>query len=152
MLTRRSREVPYVERELSEIPLPWLARVRLRRIRRQRRTGLLLHGVIGTSSRSLSAYAPLVVVLEGREVLCACSKTSKLPKWVPRQPGTHEFEFRARNGRSHSTFSRSFELSDGDILVAICRPIQDKWWFQQRPVLLRPGTMAHFGPDVTCDA
>ena len=129
----RSREVPYVVRELDELKkLPWLARVRLRRIRRERRTGLLLHGIINTPARSMSHYAPVVGVHEGRERLAWCAATAKLPKWAARPPGVHEFKFHASTDRTRSTFTRSFDLGDGDVLVAICKPIQDKWWFQQR--------------------
>jgi hypothetical protein len=125
--------VPYVVRELGEMKkMPWLARLRLRRIRRERRTGLLLQGIINTSSRSWSHYAPIVGVYDGRDPLCHCSKTSKFPKWVPRPPGAQELKFSAFTDRTHSAFSRSFDLGDGDVLVAICRPVQDKWWFQQR--------------------
>jgi hypothetical protein len=129
----RAREVPYVVRELSELKkIPWLARVRLRRIRRERRTGLLLHGIINTSSRSMSHYAPVISVREGRERLGWCAPAAKLPKWAARAPGVHELKFYASTDRTHSSFKRSFDLRDGDVLVAICRPIQDKWWFQER--------------------
>jgi hypothetical protein len=99
---------------------------------RERRTGLLLQGIINTPMRSWSHYAPYVTVHEGRDLLAQCNKASKFPKWVPRSPGEHELVFRASTDRTHSSFSRSFDLADGDILVVICRPIQDKWWFQER--------------------
>jgi hypothetical protein len=125
-------ESTYVINELSAVRLPWLVRLQLNRVRRQRRTGLLLYGMIRTAARSRSKYAPVVSVREGRHLLCMCSNTSKFPKWVNLGPGLHDLGFLAGTRRTSSSFDRSFNLNDGDVLVAICEPIQSKLVFAQR--------------------
>jgi hypothetical protein len=48
---------PYTVQPLSEVRLPWLVRFQLRRIRKRHGTGLLMHALIRTQVRSMSANA-----------------------------------------------------------------------------------------------
>lgn len=125
-------ESPYVVRELSAAEMPWLVRIRLGRIRRRHRTGLLLYGLIRTAVRSSSTWAPVISVREGGKRLCMCGSASKFPKWAPLTPGTHDLTFLAATLGTRSAFDRSLNLSDGDALVAICDPIETKWAWEQR--------------------
>jgi hypothetical protein len=136
------QESAYVVNELSAVRLPLLVRFRLRRIRRQRRTGLLLYGMIRTAARSNSNWAPGISVREGGRkgrLLCMCSHISKFPKWAPLEPGAHDLHFVAARRETASSFDKSFVLEDGDVLVAMCAPIETKliltrrrqadWWY-----------------------
>jgi hypothetical protein len=124
---------PYVVNDLSAIKLPWLAGMRLRMIRKRPRTGLLLHGIIRTSARSASGWAPVISVREGDRRLCLCSAESKLPKWVPLEPGSHDLHFFAGRMRfTYSSFDATVVLEAGDVLVAIGNPIQSRLIFTKR--------------------
>jgi len=139
--------------------LPWLIRFRLRQIRRRSQTGLLLYGIFNSSVRTISKYTPIIVVREvvaapgtgtvaadarprllarirrRRErtrTLCMCSSTSKFPKWVALDPGPHDLRFVAFRRRTQSSFDQRFVLLSGDILVAICKPIDAKIIFTKR--------------------
>jgi hypothetical protein len=118
--------------DLSEIRLPWLVRVRLRRIGRQHRNGILLYGLIRTAMRSTSKWAPSVSVLEGGTAYCRCSNVSKVPKWADLQPGVHELRLRVSRRALHSEVEASVVLEPGDVLIALCRPIETKFWWENR--------------------
>jgi hypothetical protein len=118
---------------LSDIKLPWLVRLRLRRIRKDQRTGLLLYGLIRTSVRSTSRWAPAIYVHEGKRLLCRCSNVSKFPKWADLEPGGHELRLHASRRRaSASEADVSVVLESGDVLIALCRPIEAKFWWEAR--------------------
>jgi hypothetical protein len=136
------QESAYVVNELSAVRLPLPVRFRLRRMRRQRRTGLLLYGMIHTAARSNSRWAPSISVREGGRtgrLLCRCSHVSKFPKWASLEPGSHDLDFLAARRETASSFDKSFVLDDGDVLVALCAPIETKlmlthrrqadWWY-----------------------
>jgi len=61
-----------------------------------------------------------------------CSQTSRFPKWVRLEAGAHDLRFLAGTLRTRSTFDRAFDLSDGDVLVVICDPIETKWFWEER--------------------
>jgi hypothetical protein len=125
-------QAPYEVRELSAAEIPWLARARLRRIRRQRKTGVLLYGLIRTPARSASTWSPVVSVREDGKRLCICGSARKFPKFASLSPGAHKLTFLAATLRERSTFDRTFELAGGDVIVAIGDPIETKWAWEQR--------------------
>ena len=123
---------PYTVQPLSEVRLSWPVRFQLRRIRKLRGTGLLMHAVIRTPMRTMSANKPVVSVSGGQESLCGSGSASKFPKWVPLAPGAHDLSFHVSRSRSRSSFDRRFTLREGDVLVAVCEPIQQRQWIGYR--------------------
>lgn len=87
---------------LSDIKLPWLVRLRLRRVRKDQRTGVLLYGLIRTSVRSTSRWAPAIYIHEGKRLLYRCSNISKLPKWADLEPGAHNLRLHVSRRASAS--------------------------------------------------
>jgi hypothetical protein len=108
--------------------LPWLVRVRLRRARRKGRTGLLLHGVIRTGPRAATRKTPSVSASSGQRQLGECSAFSHHPKWAALAPGPHALRFLVSRSISHSAFDLRVTLDDGEVLVAVCEPVQS-WTF-----------------------
>ena len=143
------RDAPYVVGPLSEIRLSWLLRRRLRRVRQRHETGLLMQGIIRTPSRSMSPKNPAVAIREGRTRLCIARSATQIPKWVPLAPGEHHLTFNAVRSRSHSSFDRTFVLAEGDVLIAVCEPIQPWTIFGKSPsadhwyidVITSPGSL-----------
>jgi hypothetical protein len=135
---------------LSAFRLPLLVRFRLRGIRRQRRTGLLLYGMIHTAARSTSKWAPHVSVREGGRsgrLLCRCFRVTKFPKWASLEPGPHDLDFCAARRETARSFDKSFVLDDGDVVVAVCAPIESRLILTQR----RPGYCWYLGILSTAD-
>jgi hypothetical protein len=124
---------PHTVEPLNFDRLPWLVKLRLRKIKKKHRTGLLLYAIIRTPTRSMSADKPSVAVRESDRELCACSSYSRLPKWVPLEPGAHELYFHAVRWKSRSSFDRRIDLKEGDVLVVICEPIQPAVFYAKRP-------------------
>jgi hypothetical protein len=129
------RDDPYVVDPLSEIKLSWLVRRRLRRVRQRHETGVLMHGIIRTPVRSMSPKNPVVGIREGKTWLTTASSATltRLPQWAPLASGEHHLTFRAFRVRSGSSFDRRFVLAEGDVLVAICEPIQPWTIFGKSP-------------------
>lgn len=130
-----ARRDGYSVHPVDEIRIPRFVRWRLRRARRGGRTGLLLHGVIRTPPRSMSRRQPVVSVWEGGRDLCMVSSHSKFPKWVELPRGRHVLRFTATRGMrsSDSEFSREVEIGPGQVLLAICEPIQPWTIFRASP-------------------
>lgn len=124
----------YVVGSLDATRLPRLGRIRLRWARNHRRTGVLLCAVIRTPVRSVSRRAPIVALTEGADRLCLCGQGSKWPKWVPLEPGVHELGFTvARWSGSGTRFRRCVDLADGEVLVAVCEPVQPPVFYAKGP-------------------
>jgi hypothetical protein len=112
------------EHALSEIKLPWRAARKVRRARRQGRTGLVAHAIIRTPSRSMSSLKGSVSIYEGDRKLCHVSTHSRRPKWVELRPGSHVLTFDAVRDKGFSRMEKEFTLAPGDVLVALAWPIQ----------------------------
>lgn len=127
-------EAPYTVDPLRQLKMSWLLRQRLRRVRERRRTGLLMQGIIRTPTRSVSSQKPLVAVVRGGKTrLGMVTSPFQIPKWVPLAPGEHQLTFRAVRPRSSSSFACTLTLADGDVLVAVCEPIQPWTIFGKSP-------------------
>lgn len=116
----------YSVHPLVELTLPWRVRRKLRKVKRRGWTGVLMHGVIRTPLNSMSPQAPVVAVREatsGRR-LGFSSPRSKSPKWADLLPGPHRLRFNAIRARSASSFEWDVDLGAGDVLLAVCEPIQ----------------------------
>lgn len=116
---------------LSERDMPWFARLKLGRARKRHQTGLLLSAIIRTGSRAITSRRPVVAIREGRRRLCMCSPSSKFPKFTVLNPGVHLLRFHASAGKSGSSFELSVALQPGEILIAVCEPVQP-WVFHAK--------------------
>jgi len=115
--------------------MSWLLRQRLRRVREQQETGLLMQGIIRTPTRSISSMKPSVSVREGKNRLGMVMSPFQIPKWVPLAPGEHTLTLHAVRVRSSSAFTSKLTLTDGDVLVAVCEPIQPWSIFGKSPAM-----------------
>ena len=108
--------------------LPWLVRVwlRLARNRRKGRAGLILYGIIRQGPLQISRQLPYASIREGKRRLGVRGPTGRLPQWVSLPPGTHEFSFLAGNSIRSSSFQGRVTLNEGDVLVAVCEPVQPR--------------------------
>jgi hypothetical protein len=104
--------------------LPWLVRLRLRSVRKKGRTGLILYGIIRQGPRQISRQLPYAGLMEGKRHLGTRSPSAHLPKWKSLSPGTHEILFLAGNRIRSSNFDARITLDEGDVLVAVCEPVQ----------------------------
>jgi hypothetical protein len=127
------RKAPYTVDPLSQFKMSWLMRQRLRWIRDRHGTGLLLQGIIRTASHSMSLAKPSVSVREGETRLGMVTSSFQVPKWVPLAPGEHSLTFHAVRLRSSSSFTAKFTVAHGEVLVAVCEPIQPWTIFGKSP-------------------
>ncbi|MBA2807848.1 hypothetical protein E0500_010605 [Streptomyces sp. KM273126] len=85
--------------------------------------------------RSLTYKAGVVSLWENGVELCSRSRDTKMPKFVELPPGAHTFEFkviRVRAGKS-SSFQKVVDLDEGEILVAVCDPVQSNVFYRRSP-------------------
>lgn len=114
--------------------IPWVAQIYLSRALRRGRTGVLLDANIRDPPRSMSPKWGIVWIKENGESLCARSKSERLPKFVGIGPGKHDLEFIVtRRGRGGISFSKEIELQPGQVLVALCEPIQPNVFYKKSP-------------------
>jgi hypothetical protein len=123
----------YSVRPVVPADVPWPARVRLRSARRKGRTGLILYGIIRQSPRAMTRQLPFATVSEGKRDLASCSPVERRPKWVPLAPGQHELRFHAGNTLRFSVFDERVSLDEGDVLVAVCEPVQPRTFYAKSP-------------------
>ncbi|MQY40978.1 hypothetical protein SRB17_90150 [Streptomyces sp. RB17] len=115
--------------------LPLLVSWRLRREQRRSRTGVLLFAEIREPVRSLTHKAGIVSLWEDGVELCSRTRDAKMPKFVELSPGLHRLEFkvtRMRAGKSTS-FLKVVDLQEGEILVALCDPVQSNVFYRRSP-------------------
>ncbi|WP_405526885.1 hypothetical protein OG426_30775 [Streptomyces canus] len=115
--------------------LPLLVRWRLRREQRRRRTGVLVFAEIREPLRSLTYKAGIVSLWENGDELCSRSRDAKMPKFVELPPGLHQFEFKVIRVRAEksTSFQRAVDLKEGEILVALCDPVQSNVFYRRSP-------------------
>ncbi|MGW3100372.1 hypothetical protein [Streptomyces sp. NPDC001100] len=113
--------------------MPWRARKRLRGVRKSGRTGVLLIVEIREPVRSFTNRAGVVSIRENGLKTCSRDRFAKAPKFVELAPGLHDMEFmviRLRASRT-SSFRRAVELRAGDVLVALCDPVQPNTFYRK---------------------
>lgn len=115
---------PYSVLALADAKLSFSARRKLRRAQRRGRTGVVLQGIIRTGTRSLQGRQAVVGIDEGAKELGMVSAHARSAKWANLSPGRHRLRFIATRTASSSVFERDIELKSGQILVAVCEPIQ----------------------------
>ncbi|MFK4103919.1 hypothetical protein ACI2L1_28330 [Streptomyces sp. NPDC019531] len=115
--------------------LPLLVGWRLRRARRRRRTGVLVFAEIREPVRSLTYKAGIVSVREEGVELCSRGRGAKTPRFIELPPGPHRLDFRVtRMKASRSTsFLQMVDLKEGEILVALCDPVQSNVFYRRSP-------------------
>lgn len=113
--------------------MPWRARRRLRGVRRSGRTGVLLIAEIREPVRSFTDRAGVVSLGENGLEICSRSRFATAPKFVDVAPGLHDMEFTVRRWRASrtSSFRRAVELREGDVLVALCEPVQPNTFYRK---------------------
>ncbi len=125
---------PHSVRPLDEVQrMPWRARRLLRRVQRSGGTGVLLIAEIREPIRSFSDKAGIVSIREDGQRICSRDRFVKAPKFVELAPGLHDLEFvviRFRASRT-SSFRRAVELQEGDVLVALCDPVQPNTFYRK---------------------
>ncbi len=109
---------------LADVKLSFSARRKLRRAQRKGQAGVVLHGIIRTGTSSLQRRQAVVAIHEGTKSLGMVSAHAPLAKWANLSPGRHRLRFIATRTSSSSVFERDIELKSGQILVAVCHPIQ----------------------------
>ena len=113
--------------------MPWRAGKRLRRVQESGRTGVLLIAEIREPIRSFTDRAGIVSIRENGQKVCSRDRYAKAPKFVELAPGLHDLEFvviRFRESKT-SSFRRAVELRGGDVLVALCDPVQPNTFYRK---------------------
>lgn len=114
------RQDTYVELPVDERAIPWLARRKLKRGRREARTGVVAYSLIPGGMRALPWMARVVTIFEGRTMLYYADKVSQFPTWIDLAPGSHRLMFSV-SGYSGVDFVRTVVLARNDVLIAGCR-------------------------------
>ena len=131
-------ENAYSVQSLADVKLPWLVRRKLRRAKKKGLTGVLVYGVIRTPVRGVTFQPPGVSVLdETGRLLGLCTPQSKLPKWFDLPPGPHRLKFLAGQPKSSSSFYRDVDLHSGEVVVAVCEPVQPWVFYAHTPSMDR---------------
>jgi hypothetical protein len=130
---KRSDAPPSV-RTLDEVKrIPWRAGKLLRRVQKSGRTGVLLIAETREPIRSFTHKAGVVSIRENGLEICSRNRSTKAPKFVELAPGLHDMEFmviRLMESRT-SSFRRAVELREGDVLVALCDPVQPNTFYRK---------------------
>lgn len=128
-----SAVAPYFVGSLDDVKLGPITIRRLRHVRQQGQTGVLLRATIRTGPRSASKLRPIVWIDEGDRTLCEASPATRRLKWAALTPGRHRLKFFAARPKSASSFEREIELNAGDVLLVVCEPIQTRTFYAASP-------------------
>ncbi|WP_329264992.1 hypothetical protein OG223_52460 [Streptomyces sp. NBC_01478] len=127
-------DAPLSVRTLDEVKqIPWRARKLLRRAQKNGKTGVLLIAEIREPIRSFTNKSGVVSIRENGLEFCSRDRFAKAPKFVELAPGLHEMEFmviRIKVSKT-SSFRRAVELREGDVLVALCDPVQPNTFYRK---------------------
>jgi hypothetical protein len=115
------RQDTYVELPVDERAIPFWARRKLRRARREGRTGMVAYTRIAGGARGMPWMTRVVSVREGRDRLFyGWPKAFQLAKWIDLVPGEHRLKFGVA-GYGEVVFERTVVLARHDVLIAGCR-------------------------------
>jgi hypothetical protein len=127
-------ELRHTVDELSVDRIPWATRWRLSRHRRKHDTGLLMYTIFRVAPRmTMSRYWRVVLIVDGKTMLCSSSPVSPGSKWRPLAAGSHRLEFVVSTSSTDIAFVRGFHLTAGQIIVAGCRPSYSFRPFNRNP-------------------
>lgn len=121
------------ERPLIERQLVWRARRKLKRVRREGRTGLLAYSVIPSSNRSGYRYLRFVYVREGGRELHAGSVDNRAVTWTDLPPGVHRLTFVVSDAGKEVSFQKDITLGPGQILAVWCYTTYSLKVFDRNP-------------------
>ncbi|WP_028809982.1 hypothetical protein [Streptomyces sp. 351MFTsu5.1] len=115
--------------------LPLLVGWCLQREQRKGRTGVLVFAEIREPVRSLTHEAGIVSVWEDGVELCCRSRAAKTPRFVELHPGSHRLKFKVirLKARRSTSFTQVVDLQEGQILVALCDPVQPDVFYRRSP-------------------
>jgi hypothetical protein len=115
--------------------MPWPARRRLRKKQKRGRTGILLIVKIRENIRSFTDKAGTVSIRENGLELCFRNRITGAPKFVELAPGPHDIEFRVTRTRASnsSSFQKTVDLREDEVLVAVCDPVQPNTFYKKSP-------------------
>ncbi len=123
---------PFTVHELSELKLPWVVRRRIRRLRGQ--SGIVLAALMAPDTSRSFSFSFSTVSLEGNGFRLSLSSDHNRRTTSARlAAGRYELTLRADRSRMSSVFEYGVELADGDVFVAVGRPIQRWTVFGQNP-------------------
>ncbi|WP_328675012.1 hypothetical protein [Streptomyces sp. NBC_00343] len=134
----KKSSAPYSVGTFDEVKrMPWRAGKRLRRVQESGRTGVLLIAEIREPIRSFTDRAGIVSIRENGQKVCSRDRCTKAPKFVELTPGFHDLEFmviRFKESKT-SSFRKTVKLREGDVLIALCDPVQPNTFYRKsRPV------------------
>ena len=125
-------EAPFAVHELSELTLPWVVRRRVRRLRGG--TGIVLGAVMSPDGGRSGSFNSTAVSLSGNGIRLSLSSLYNRRTVAARLvAGGYQLTLRAARSRLSSVFEYGIELADGDVFVAVCRPIQRRTLWGANP-------------------
>jgi hypothetical protein len=134
----KGSDAPLSVRTLDEVKrIPWQARKCLRRAQKSGRTGVLLIAEIREPIRSFTDKAGVVSIRENGLEICFRDRFAKAPKFVELAPALHDVEFMVirRKASRISSFRRAVELQEGDVLAALCDPVQPNTFYRKSRIV-----------------
>lgn len=114
--------------------LKWRSRYLIRRAHRRGRTGLLIQVDLRDPPHSMSPKWCLVSVTEGKRQYCSVDRNSiRTVRFVPLLPGPHSLQLEVLRTRSRRStrVERTVVLSQGDILLLTCDPVQPNVFYRR---------------------
>ncbi|MFJ3277595.1 hypothetical protein [Streptomyces halstedii] len=112
-------------------------RLRLRWLRRRRKTGVLLHWIMRTGYRAVTLKWSIVSVELGGTTLGSLGSPQFCDsRFIGLPPGSHDLGLRVIRGRrSRGTYcEQTVDLAPGDIFLALCEPVQPDVFYRKSPV------------------
>ncbi|MEV6607214.1 hypothetical protein [Kutzneria sp. NPDC051319] len=116
--------VPFSVHELDELRLPLAVRRRVRRLTRSGRAGVVLGAIMTPGRRRPTSLDPTVSLRGNGIRLELSNQHSRRSVARGLAAGGHGLTLRAWRATSESFFEYGIELADGDVFVAVARPIQ----------------------------
>jgi hypothetical protein len=107
-------------RPLNPRHLKWRARRKLRRVRREGRTGMLAYSYVPSTNRNGYRYYRSVHIREGQREVCIGKPDYRSVRWVDLAPGRHLLSFVVSNSGKDVSFTREFTLGPRQIIAAWC--------------------------------
>ncbi|MYX73114.1 hypothetical protein [Streptomyces sp. SID3915] len=135
-MRKKTERPPKVTPLAENARIPRSVGLRLRWLKRRRRTGVLFHCTRRTTYRSATWKWSIVSVELGGRTLCSLDDTHvRHSRFTGVPPGTHVLGFRVIRGRrSRGTyFEQKVDLAAGDVFLALCEPAQPDVFYRKSP-------------------
>ncbi|MEU3228361.1 hypothetical protein ABZ695_35095 [Streptomyces sp. NPDC006976] len=133
---KQQPQPPHILSIEHEDKVPFSARRTLQRAKRRERSGLLFYCTMRNGFRNVNRKWSIVSVEEGGQVLCKMDSTTlKRTKFIDLTPGRHVLTFRVIRARRSewTSFEQEVLFRKGDVLVAMCDPVQPDTFYQKSP-------------------